>query len=101
MSEARFIGARIDDNVARMIEATARDEGVDKTKALKELIVLGRKQYLLQKYLQLYGEGKCSIDKAAEAAGITVAEMMKEAAKEGITSTETAEEYREGLRLLA
>ena len=100
MSAVRFIGARMDDYVAKMIDATAREENVDKTKALKELIVLGRKQFLLKRYLQQYRDGKCSVDKAAEATGITVAEMMKEAAKEGITSTETAEDYREGLRLL-
>ena len=101
MSEAEFVGARMSREVVNMIEATAREERVDKTKALKELVVLGRKQYLLQRYLQAYREGKCSLDKAAEAVGITVAEMMKEAAKEGIASTETVEEYREGLRLLA
>ena len=57
-------------------------------------------QFLLKKYLELYRTGKCSIDKAAEAVGITVIDMMKEAADEGITSSETLEEYREGLKHL-
>ncbi len=100
MSEAQFIGARIEKDIAGMIEDTAKEEYVDKTAALKQLIILGRKQYLLRKYLQLYRDGRCSIDKAAEAIGATVAEMMQEAAKAGIRSSETAEEYREGLELL-
>ncbi len=77
-----------------------KEEHVDKTKALKDLIVLGRKEFLIQKYLELYRTGKCSIDKAAEEVGVTVHEMMQEAAKANIKSSETIEEYREGLRLL-
>lgn len=52
------------------------------------------------KYLNLHREGKCSIDKAAELVGITVTEMMQEAIKANIRSTETIEEYRQGLKLL-
>lgn len=101
MSEAEFIGARMEKDMIRMIEDTAKEEHVDKTKALKQLILKGRKQYLLEKNLELYKQGRCSIDKAAAAIGITVSEMMVEAAKEGVQSTETVEDYREGLRLLA
>lgn len=101
MSEAQFLGARLDDDTIKMVEDTAEEEDVDKTKALKELIVLGRKQFLINKYLELYRFGKCSLDKAAKSVGITVNEMMLESAKAGIHSTETLEEYREGLRLLS
>ena len=101
MSEAEFFGARLEREIARMVEDTAKEERVDKTKALKELIVLGRRQFLLGKHLELYRMGKCSIDKAAEKTGITVAEMMEEAAKAGIKSSETMEEYKKGLRLLS
>ena len=55
---------------------------------------------MLNRYLELYRKGRCSIDKAAEKVGITVIEMMKEAVAEGIKSTETIEEYRAGLKLL-
>ena len=64
------------------------------------MVVLGRKQLLIKKYLELYKTGKCSIDKASEVAGITVTEMMQEAVKEGIKSTETIEEYKKELKLL-
>ena len=35
----------------KIFEETAEEEHVDKTKALKELIVLGRKQFLIKKYI--------------------------------------------------
>ena len=55
---------------------------------------------LLNKQLEAYRKGTCSVDKAAQIVGITVSEMMDEIAKAGLRSTETFEEYREGLRLL-
>ena len=58
------------------------------------------KQFLINQQLEHYRLGKCSIDKAAKKVGITVNEMMKEASKAGICSTETLEEYRQGLKLL-
>ena len=101
MSEAGFFGARMERDILRMIEDTAKEERVDKTKALKELIILGRKQYLLRGHLETYRKGLCSIDKAAERVGVTVAEMMEEAAKAGIKSTQSIDQYKEGLRLLS
>lgn len=100
MSEVDFLGARLDRDIITMVEQTAKENHVDKTKALKELIILGRKQYLLQRYLELYRKGSCSLDYAAQHIGITVAEMIDEAAKEGIQSTQSVEEYRKGLILL-
>ena len=101
MSDVEFLGARLEKAIIKMVEKTAEEEHVDKTKALKELILLGRKQFLLNKYLESYRKGICSLDKAAEEVGITVAEMMHEAVKAGIQSTQTREEYRNGLKLLS
>ncbi len=100
MSEIEFVGARMEKEIVHMIEETAEEEQVDKTKALKQLVILGRKEYLLQKYLQLYREGRCSLDKAAEEIGITMWEMMKEATNAGIQSNQTIDEYKEGLKYL-
>jgi len=100
MSEVEFIGARLEKDIIKLVEDTAKEEHVDKTKALKELIILGRKQFLINKHLEIYKNGQCSIDKAANIIGITVNEMMKEAVKLGIKSSETIEEYKKGLELL-
>src|SRR3989338_7522078 len=100
MAESEFIGARLGKTIIKMVEETAKEENIDKTSALKELIVLGRKKFLIEKNLEIYRDGKCSIDKAAENACITITEMMLEAAKAGIKSTETIEEYKKGLTVL-
>jgi len=100
MSEIEFLGARLEKEIVKMVEDTANEEYSDKTKALKDLIILGRKQFLLKKCLEQYRNGECSIDKCAEIVGITVNEMMREAVSSGIRSDETIEEYRNGLKLL-
>ena len=100
MSEVEFLGARLEKDIIKMVEETAKEEHVDKTKALKDLILLGRKQFLINKYLGMYKNGLCSIDKAAEECNLTINEMMKEAAKQGLKSTETIEEYKQRLKLL-
>jgi predicted HTH domain antitoxin len=100
MAEIEFLGARLEKEIIEMVEETAKEERVDKTKALKELIQLGRKQFLIQKYMELYRLGRCSLDKAAQAVGITVHEMMQEATKAGIKSSQSIEEYKKGLQLL-
>src|SRR3989344_3419571 len=100
MGEVKFLGARLEKDLIIMVEKTAKEEHVDKTKALKDLIILGRKQFLIRRYLDMYKHGQCSMDKAARACRITLNEMMKEATKEGIRSSETLDEYRKGLELL-
>ncbi|MEK6963508.1 MAG: hypothetical protein AABX70_03720 [Nanoarchaeota archaeon] len=100
MTQAKFLGVRLSENIVAMVEQTAKEEMINKTEALKELIVIGRKQLLLTKYLNLYREGKCSLDKVAEATGLTLSEVMDEAAKAGIKHDLTVEEYQEGLALL-
>lgn len=59
-----------------------------------------KKGIRLDKALQLYQEGRISVDKAAKIAGLTVSEMMDEISAYGIKSDETIEEYREGVKIL-
>ncbi len=54
----------------------------------------------MDKALQLYREGKISVDKAARISGLTVSEMVDEISAHGIKSDEAIEECREGVKLL-
>ena len=100
MSERKFLGARIEPEVYEVVNKIVEEEHVNKTKAIKILVLAGWKGLRLEKALDNYRKGAISLDKAAEIAGLTVNEMMQEAAAHGIKSEETLEEFREGLRLL-
>lgn len=100
MVKTKFLGARIEPELYEMIDKTAEEEKVDKTQAIKILILTGWKGLKLEKALEKYRKGIISIDKAAELAKLTVHEMMQEAAARGIKSSETIDEFRRGLKYL-
>ena len=100
MAETRFFGARIEPKEFGIIEEVAKEEKVDKTSAIKILIDKGWKELRLEKAIESYRNGKISIDKAAKIAGLTVHEMMDEAAAKGIKTEEGIEELRKGVKFL-
>ena len=100
MNETKFFGARMEKEVYNIIDKVVQEENLDKTSAMKMLIHEGWKEINLEKALQLYIEGKISVDKAAKILGTTINEMMNLISSRGIKSEETLEEYRKGLKLL-
>lgn len=63
---------------------------------LPDLISRGRILVALDRYR----EGKASLSRAAEVAGVSVSEMMDLLAQHGISSDLQVEDYRESLRTL-
>jgi predicted HTH domain antitoxin len=68
----------------------------DLSTAVRDLITRGR----LLLALDRYREGKASLSKAAELAGVSVSEMMDLLSEHGIPSDLHVEDYRESLRTL-
>ena len=64
----------------------------DKSTTIRELVELGKIYFAIMKYR----EGKISIGKAAETAGLTISEMMDLLSKLGIESNIELEDYLEG-----
>jgi predicted HTH domain antitoxin len=54
----------------------------------------------MAKALERYREGKASLSKAAEVAGVSVSEMMDLLAEHGIPADLRLEDYRESLKKL-
>lgn len=100
MVKTKFLGARIEPQLYSIIDKTAEEEHIDKTQAIKILVLAGWKELRLEKALEKYRKGLISIDKAAELAQLTVNEMMQEASSHGIKSSEAIEEFKAGLKNL-
>ncbi|MBI4146650.1 UPF0175 family protein, partial [Candidatus Woesearchaeota archaeon] len=98
MAEAKFVGVRLAPDILKLVEQTAKEEYLDKSGALRELIVAGREKKLEQRVLEFYRMGRISADRAAEIAGITLTEMMSLISQAGLKSEETFAEYQEGLK---
>ncbi len=89
MGNKKFLGLRVEPQVYKIVNKIADEEKVDKTKAIKLLVLAGWKEITLEKALEQYRKGLISLDKAAEIAGLTMNEMMQQAAANGIKSEET------------
>ena len=98
--QKKFLGARIEPEIMEIVEKVSEEKNVDKTSAIKILVSAGWREIRLEKALELYKKGEVSVDKAAKLAGLTVSEMMDKIAAQGITSDETLEEYRRGVKIL-
>lgn len=83
---------RLPEEDVKVIKDIATSEKKDKSTTVRELVKLG-KIYLA---ILTYKEGKISIGKAAEIAGLTLSEMMDLFKKLGIKSQLDVEDYLEG-----
>ncbi|OYT32958.1 hypothetical protein B6U96_18330 [Archaeoglobales archaeon ex4484_92] len=75
---------RLPKEIVEEIERLSREEGVDKGTLIRKLIAESLKEYKIKKALELYREGKVTLWKAAEIAGITYSEALEELKKRNI-----------------
>ena len=78
------MSARFDPELYEEILEYAREKGIPKTRALRELTKEGVKRWRLTKALSLYREGKVTVWKASRIAGIPLSRMVEIAASEKI-----------------
>jgi metal-responsive CopG/Arc/MetJ family transcriptional regulator len=75
------ISARIPRELAKELERLMREEHLEKSAALRKLLHLGLKDYRLDRALAELSKGRISLSRAAEEAGVSVWELVDEAAR--------------------
>jgi len=68
---------RLSSEIDKEIEFLISFEDTDKSKFIRELLILGIKEKKIRKSLKLYSEGKISLWKAANLAGVSLWKMME------------------------
>ena len=71
------VGTRIPEELLKDIEYLSREEHTDKSKVIRELLVIAVKKRLLDLALKKYVEGKISLGRAAELAQLPLVDFMK------------------------
>ncbi len=92
----KTVSLRLEADDYDFLRRLAEADKEDLSTALRDLVARGR--VLLG--LERYRDGKASLSKAAEIAGLSVSEMMDVLAAHGITSDLRVEDYRESLLTL-
>ena len=57
-------------------EKIAKEKSEDRSTTMRELLRLGIKQYLIEKGVALYSEGKVSLEKASEISEVSIWKFM-------------------------
>jgi len=91
----RVIAARFNREIAEEVERIAAEERVDRSAVIVRAADLYVKRWKLERALKSYVEGKVTLWKAAENAGLSLWELMDEVEKRKISLQYTSEDFIE------
>ena len=74
---AKTISVRVEDETVRELKELKEQLKTAKSEVLRIVLGIGIKQLKIQRALQLLREGKVSVGKASELAGVTIYEMLE------------------------
>jgi predicted HTH domain antitoxin len=89
---------RIEEELAKVIDEVSKEEGLDRSTVIRRFLMKAAKEWLIEKNLQEYEEGKITLWQAARKCSLSLWEMMDEAKKRGSHVPYTLEEFREDLK---
>jgi predicted HTH domain antitoxin len=89
---------RLDLAIDRELEQLAKLKDTDKSKLIRDLILLGIREKKLQEALKLYAQGRVTLWKAATLSGLSVWEMMEIIAERKIPMPYGIRELEEDLK---
>jgi len=93
-----IITTRIPEDLAKEVERIAQAEALDKSTTIKRLLIQAVHTWKIDYALRLYQEGKISIGKAAETAGIPLWELIDTTVKRKIPLQTSQEHLEEDLK---
>lgn len=92
----KTVSIRLEADDYKFLRSLAEADKEDLSTAVRDLVARGRVLLALERYR----EGKASLTKAAEVAGVSISELMDLLAEHGIPSDLRVEDYRESLQTL-
>jgi predicted HTH domain antitoxin len=93
-----IITTRVPEELAKEVERIAQAEALDKSTTIKRLLIKAVEAWKMDHALKLYQEGKISIGKAAETAGVSLWEIIDNILKRKIPLQITREDLEEDLK---
>lgn len=92
----KTLSIRVDDDDYRFLSSLAKEEREDVSKAVRELVDLGRIMFAIEKYKR----SEASIEKAAMLAGVSISKMMDLLREYGIEMKLEYEDYLKSLKTI-
>ena len=86
--------------VDKELEKLAQVKGTDKSKVMRELLILGIKEKKIEESFKLYIKGKVTLWKASKLAGLSLWEMMEIVRERKIPAQYGVKELKEDIKAL-
>ena len=100
MGGSRVISARVSKEGMEIVEEIAREESVDRSTVLDRALEHYTREWRLQKALGLYAEGRVTLSRAAEVAGLSIWEMMDVIDERRVSPQYDVEDLEDDLKAL-
>ncbi|MFQ6074750.1 MAG: UPF0175 family protein [Candidatus Bathyarchaeia archaeon] len=92
------VTTRVEDELAKAIDEIARSEGMDRSTVIRRFLSKAVKDWLIERSLEDYEQGKVTLWQAAARCGLSLWEMINEVKNREIHVPYTLEELREDLK---
>jgi len=79
------VSVRLDKETIRLLDEVVDEEKSERSEIIRRLLHRALREWRVDRAVQLLREGKISVGRAAEVAGITVSEMLELATEQGVT----------------
>jgi len=92
------ITTRVDEDLAKIIDFIAKEESMDRSTVIRRFLVKAVKEWLIERSLEEYEQGKLTLWQAARKCGLSLWEMINEVKKREVHVPYTLEELKEDLK---
>jgi len=89
---------RVEEELAKVIDEVARREGMDRSTVIRRFLMKAVKEWLIERSLEDYEQGKVTLWQAAARCDMSLWEMISEVKKREVHVPYTLEELREDLK---
>ena len=100
MRKEQMVGTRLPAELVRDLETIERAEQSDRSTTVRKLLYKAIKDWKLEHYARLYGDGKQTLARAARDAGVSLWEMMDYARQRKIPAQYDLEDFQQDLKLV-
>ncbi|MFQ6124655.1 MAG: UPF0175 family protein [Candidatus Heimdallarchaeota archaeon] len=92
------ITTRVEDDLAKAIDEVAKEEGMDRSTVIRRFLTKAVRNWLIEKSLEEYQEGKITLWQTASKCGLSLWVMIDEVKKREIHVPYTLEELKEDMK---
>ena len=92
------VTTRVEDELAKAIDEVAKREGMDRSTVIRRFLLRAVRDWLIERSLEDYEEGKVTLWQAAAKCGLSLWEIISEVKKREVHVPYTLEELSEDLK---